>query len=124
MLIITEYIKKHELVPVARYFTIQDIKKSVNKVASSGIEMSNLGYKNCKIVKVRIGSKPAGRMIIYIQIEKNYFIPILIRLKKDKILGENLALSNKKAEQKIIHNLEMIFEDLQRGRYEKFELRK
>ena len=122
MLIITEYIKKNELKAVAKYFTLKDIKKSIQKVESSGIEMAHFGYKNCKVIKVRIGSKPLGRMIVYIQVKQNYIFPVILRLKKDKIFGENLSLQNKKAEQKIIYNLEKIFDDLKNNRYEKYDI--
>lgn len=83
--------------------------------------MSNFGYDGCKIVKVRLGSSRAvGRMIVYVQIDKDYFIPVVLRLKKDKVFGENLSLRNKRAEKKILYNLDKIFEDLKAGRYEKF----
>lgn len=122
LLIITDYIKKHELKYVAKYFTTGDIKKSIGKIASSGINMSTFGYKDCKVVKVHIGSKPSGRMIIYIQIKKDYYFPVILRLKKDKVFGKNLSLQNKKAEQKIAQNLRKILKDVKQGHYEKFEM--
>lgn len=122
MLIITEYIRKHELRHIARYISLEDIKQSVKKVESSAIEMSNLGYKNCKLFKIRISGRQAGRMILFLQIVKNYHIPVIVRLKKDKVFGQNLALNNKAAEKRIVNNLEMIFDDLKSGKYEKYEV--
>lgn len=120
MLIITEYIFKHELRPLAKYFSLDDIKKSISKIASSGVEMSNFGYKHCKIVKVRLQGRAHGRMIVYIQTEQDYYFPVVVCLKKDKVFGQNLSLTNKKAEAKILYNLAKIFEDLKLGRYQKY----
>lgn len=122
MLILTEFFQKHELDKVSKYFGVKDIQTSIKKIPIAGIEMSNLGYKDCKIIKIRIGHKPVGRMIVYLQTKDNYFIPLILRLKKDKLIGENLSLNNKLAEEKIIYNLEMIFKDLKNGKYRKLPL--
>lgn len=119
MIIITGSFRKRELKKLAQYFTLSDIQRAVAKVASSGIEMSHAGFRHCKILKVRIGSKPPGRLILFLQIEQNYFIPVVIRLKKDKIFGENLSMENKTAKSLIIENIHHALDDLQHGRYQK-----
>lgn len=119
MIVITESFKKRELKKVAVYFTIADIKEAVRKIPSSGIRMGSGGFDHCCIYKVRIGSKPAGRMIIFLEVEKDYFIPVVIRLKNDKIFGENLSMENKQAKALIIGNIYRALDDLQQGKYEK-----
>lgn len=121
MIIITESFQKRELRHLAEYFSLGDIRAAVARLASSGIEMSHAGFHYCKILKVRIGSKPAGRMIVFLQVQQNYFIPVVIRLKKDKIFGENLSPENKRAKALIIENIYRALDDLQRGRYQKME---
>lgn len=122
MIILTDSFKKRELKDVAVYFTLADIKSAVIRIQSSGIEMKNAGFRDCKLFKVRIGSKPAGRMIVFVQVQHNYFIPIVIRLKKDKVFGENLSLQNKKAKELIIRNIYLALEDIQDEKYERIEL--
>lgn len=121
MIIITESFYKRELKHVAEYFSLGDIRAAVARLASSGIEMSHAGFQHCKILKVRMGSKPAGRMIVFLQVERNYFIPVVIRLKKDKIFGENLSMENKPAKTLIINNIHLALDDLKNGRYQKIE---
>lgn len=117
IVLISEKIEKAELEPLAKFFTLGDIKRACLKVRSSGVELGNLGYANCKILKVRLGSKPAGRMIVFILMDSGVCVPIVIRLKKDKVFGENLATSNKKAKEIIMKNITAAFEDIESGSY-------
>lgn len=121
MIIITESFQKRELKAVAEYFSLGDIRAAVIRLASSGIEMSHAGFRHCKILKVRIGSKPVGRIVVFLQVQQHYFVPVVIRLKKDKIFGENLSMENKRAKALIIENISRALADLQQGRYRKID---
>jgi len=66
MLIITEYIAKHELKPLLRYFTLDDVINGAEKVLKNlAVEVKpTKNLMGVKFFKVRIGSKVKGRMIV------------------------------------------------------------
>lgn len=119
MLILTDSFLKKELKPMRKYFTIADIKKAVLKINKSAVYFSDLGYKNGKLLKLRIVNKVAGRLIVYVFTQKNLTVPLVVRLKKDKIFGENLSLNNKKAKALILKMLDLVMDDIKHGRYQK-----
>ncbi len=119
MIIITKSFREKELRNVSQYFHLEQVAKAVMRAASSGIEMGNLGFSDCKILKVRMGGKPAARMIIFLQIRDQFEIPVVLRLKKDKIFGENLSLQNTAARNLIAKNILLALEDIDQNQYEK-----
>lgn len=121
-LVLTKSFIKKELKPLKKYYTVEDIKKTIFKLPTSSIYLSNLGYKEGKLLKLRMLSKVAGRIIVYVYRQKELIIPIVLRLKKDKIFGENLSLDNKKAKQIILLTLAKTMLDLRNGDYEKEKL--
>ncbi|MAG44398.1 hypothetical protein CL633_00735 [bacterium] len=119
MLVITESFLKKELKPLRKYYTVQNIKKSVCKINTSAIYLARLGYRHGKFLKIRMAHKIAGRLIIYVFTNKNIITPIIMRLKKDKIFGENLSLNNKKGKNLILKMLDFSINDIKNGRYKK-----
>lgn len=119
MLIITNSFLKKELKPLSRYYTIQDIKKTVAKINTSAIYLAHLGYKYGKLLKMRMAHKVAGRLIVYVFVKKNIITPIILRLKKDKIFGENLSLNNKRGKELILKMLDLVIDDINNERYQK-----
>ncbi|MFH1947293.1 MAG: hypothetical protein ABIJ23_04015 [Candidatus Magasanikbacteria bacterium] len=118
-LILTESFLKRELKPLAKYYNIEDIKKTTKKISASSIRLSNLGYKGGELMKLRITSRTVGRIIVYVYKQKDLVVPVVLRLKKDKIIGENLALNNVKAKSIILNMMDRIMNDINNGNYKK-----
>ncbi|MCK5320697.1 hypothetical protein KAJ61_04910 [Candidatus Parcubacteria bacterium] len=118
-LILTKSFLKKELKPLKKYYTVEDIKKTTKKISSSSIRLPRLGYKDGELMKLRLVSKIAGRIIIYVYKQKELIIPIVLRLKKDKTIGENLSLNNTKAKSLILDMLDKTMNDVENGDYKK-----
>jgi len=122
MLIVTKYIAKHELKPLSRYFDLKDILEGADKVLKNlAVEIKSpkklVGFK---FFKVRIGGKTKGRMIVFMVTESKKVVPILIRLKKDKIFGMNMAMNKPQVVKRINMNLDHVLADIQNKDYEQF----
>ncbi len=102
------------------YFDKEDIKKYVQKVqVGLGVQLQGVGIDETKLVKIYMTSKTAaGRMIVLLYVQKKYYIPVVIRLKKDKIIGSNLGKDNKYLQILIEKNLDLIMKDLRNGDFE------
>ena len=59
-------------------------------------------------------------MIVFMVTESRKVVPILIRLKKDKIFGMNMAMNNPMVVKQVSLNLGYILEDIKLKRYEEF----
>ena len=70
-------------------------------------------------MKLRITSRTVGRIIVYVYKQRDLVIPVVLRLKKDKIFGENLALNNKKAKSLILDMMDRIMGDINKNYYKK-----
>ena len=124
MLILTHYITQHELKPLRRYFELSDIFEGAEKVLK-GLAIETKPPKTLegfKFFKVRIGRKVKGRMIVFMVTESKQVVPILIRLKKDKVFGMNMAMNNLEVIKQINSNLEYVLNDIQKKKYEAFSL--
>ena len=70
-------------------------------------------------MKLRITSRTVGRIIVYVYKQKDLVVPVVLRLKKDKIIGENLAFNNIKAKLVILDMMDRIMNDIGNGDYKK-----
>lgn len=122
MLILTGYIAKHELKPLQKYFGLKDILEGAEKVLKNlAIPTRSPGdFPGFKFFKVRIGGKVKGRMIVFMLTENKKIVPLLIRLKKDKIFGMNMAMNNPEVVRQINANLDRVLTDMQSGEYQEF----
>ena len=120
MLIITRSFQQKELRPLAKYYGISDIQSAIAKIDTSGVQLPNFGYRNGYLMKLRMPHTVAGRLIVYVFIQKDYIVPIVLRLKTDKIIGENLSANNKKDKALIIKNLDYAIADINRKRYDTY----
>lgn len=122
--ILTHYVLKHEFKPLRRQFEIKDILIGAEKVSKNlAIEIkASDKLTGCRFFKVRIGSSVKGRMIVFVITENQKIVPALIRLKKDKIFGMNLAASNSAVVDALNKNLDHILEDILEKRYEELSL--
>ena len=121
-LILTNSFLKKELKPLKKYYSVEDIKKAVKKLPVSSTSLSHLGYKDGELMKLRMVGRNAGRMIVYFYKRKDFIIPIVLRLKKDKIIGENLALNNKRAKLVILDMMDRTMDDIKNCNYKKENL--
>jgi len=109
-----------ELKPLLKYFSKGDIKKNVLKVARGlGVEIGGSFIEGTKLVKVYMtGRGGAGRMIVLVYVSKNYYLPVVVRLKKDKIVGSNLSKGNEAFQKLLEENLGLLMKDLENGDFE------
>lgn len=119
-IILCHSILKKEIKPLLKYFSKGDIKKYVLKAAEGlGPELKGSNIPNSKLVKIYMTSRQgAGRMIVLIFINKNYYLPIILRLKKDKLLGTNLSSKNQVLQDLLEKNLNFVMQDLKNGNFE------
>ncbi len=119
MVILTDYIAQHELKPLRRYFELNDILQGAEKVLKNlAVETKALAkLKGFKFFKVRIGKKVKGRMIVFMVTESSKVIPLIIRLKKDKVFGMNMAINNPEVAHQININLGKVLNDIKYKRY-------
>lgn len=123
MLILTQYIAKHELKPLDRFLMLEDILEGARKVLKGlAIEIrAPRDLPGFRFFKVRIGKKNGARMILFVVTGNKKAVPVLIRLKKDKLLGANMAMNQKQVVAQINKNLDHILEDIRNRRYEAFD---
>jgi hypothetical protein len=125
MLVLTQYIAKHELKPLSRFISLRDIIDGAKKVVKGlAIETkSPISLSGFRFFKVRIGKKNGGRMIVFVMTENQKVVPVLIRLKKDKIFGINMAMNNPTVVIQINKNMDSLIQDIETHQYEEFDLK-
>ncbi len=119
-IILCHSILKKEINPLIEYFSRGDVKKYAEKAARGlGTEIKGPLIPNTKLVKVYMtGKRGAGRMIVLIYIKRDYYLPIIVRLKKDKIVGMNLSKENQSFQNLLNKNLNSIEKDLKERNFE------
>lgn len=119
-IILCHSILRREINPLLKYFSKGDIKKYVEK-AQKGLatEIKGSTIVDTKLVKVYMtGRNGAGRMIVFIYVRKEYYMPVVVRLKKDKIVGMNLSKGNQDFQNLLEKNISLLVEDLKEGNFE------
>ena len=113
-IILCHSILRKEINPLLKYFSKGDIEKYVEKAEKGlGIEISGSDIPGTKLVKVCMtGRNGAGRMIVLIYVKNDYYLPVIIRLKKDKIVGMNLSKTNQAFQDLLERNLDLAKKDL------------
>lgn len=122
MLILTQYIAKHEFKPLRRFLSLDDLLDGARKIIKGlAVETkSPRSLSGFRFFKVRIGKRNGARMIVFIVTGNNKVVPVLIRLKKDKIFGMNMAMNNPQVVHEINKNLDSILDDMKNKAYEEF----
>lgn len=119
-IILCHSILKREINPLIKYFSKGDIKKYVER-AGKGLatEIKGSTIQGTKLVKVYMtGTSGAGRMVVLIYVSKDYYLPVLVRLKKDKIVGMNLSKRNQAFQELLKKNLSLAVTDLKEGNFD------
>lgn len=119
MLLLTDSFLKKEFKSLKRYYTIDDLKKTAAKIDKSAVRLGGLGYKNGKLLKLRMVGSVAGRLIVYVFVQKEIVAPLVLRLKSDKVFGQNLSLNNKRGKNLILKMLDLTIDDVKQGHYRK-----
>ena len=122
VVLLTDSFLKKEFSKVKKQYTLDNIKAASGKAALSGVDFSHLGYTHGSLVKVRMPGKVAGRMVVFLFRTKDIVVPIVVRLKSDKVIGSNLALNNKRAKKLLLDMLDAVMGDIKNGRYEKIKI--
>jgi hypothetical protein len=119
-IILCHSILQKEINPLLKYFSRGDIKKYTKKAAEGlGIEIKGSTIPATKLIKVYMtGKGGAGRLIVLIYVKKDYYLPVLVRLKKDKIVGMNLGKGNQAFQDLLKFNMHLILQDLRDGKFE------
>lgn len=122
MLVLTKYIAKNELKPLLKQISLEDLINGAQKVRQGlGISLQKMNSMKFRYFKVRIGRAAKARMIVFMISGSGKIVPVLIRLKKDKKLGMNMAANNPAVLRQVDLNLAKIILDLERGDYEEIE---
>lgn len=117
-IILTQSFLKKEYKDLSKYYSVDDIKDFVSRFDGKFIDLSSLGYKDGRLVKLKITKKIASRMIAYIFVSKDLFVPLIFRLKKDKLFGENLSVNNKPVKSLIIKMMDLAIIDIKNNDFE------
>lgn len=124
MLVLTHFIANHELKPLARYLSIDDVITGAKKVLK-GLAVETKPPRSLpgiRFFKIRLGSRQSARMMVFVSIKNQNIFPLVIRLKKDKISGMNMAMNNPTMFKQINKNLDEVLADIEARRYQEFEL--
>lgn len=123
-LILCHSILKKEIKPLLKYFSRGDLKKATLKASSGlGAKLKSSKIPNSQLVKVYMtGKGGAGRLIVLIYLGKDYYVPVVLRLKKDKEIGANMSNENIAFQNLLDKNLDLIINDLKSGDFEKIDL--
>lgn len=119
-MILTQYIAKHEWAPIRRMVTLEDILEGSHKVLKGLAVETKSMLKGARFYKVCVGKKGNARMIVFLATESQKIVPVLIRLKKDKLFGTNMAMNNTQVVLQLRKNLDHIIDDMEKGKYEEF----
>lgn len=123
MIVVTKFFLKSEFKPVKNKIGLIDVFEGVKRIEKDlAINIkAPVKFPNLRFFKVRVGKLVKARMIVFLKIGSNKFVPIVLRLKKDKVFGMNMSMNNKVLVDLINVNFEKIIEDLKNGDFELFD---
>lgn len=122
MLVLTKYIARHEFKPLERYISLVDVLDGARKVVK-GLAIETKpprALSQHRFFKVRIGPKNRARMIVFMVTGNRKVVPVLIRLKADKVLGANMAMNNAEVVAQVNQNLDRVIADIESGDFQEF----
>ncbi|EKD63604.1 MAG: hypothetical protein ACD_51C00248G0002 [uncultured bacterium] len=124
-LIITASIKKVEFEPAKSIFDL-DIIKTAAKKSLEGlgdtVKSSNKIPSTCLKKVYLTSSSGAGRVIFLLKLNSGKSVLVMIRQKQDKKIGANMTVQNPNFVKALDKNLDIILDDLQKGKYEELDL--
>ncbi len=124
-LILTHSIKKRELEPYIKIFSLEVVKAAARKSLEGlgdEIKCSTKIPFTCLKKLYLTSSGGAGRVIFLLQISDKKSVLVLLRPKNDKQIGANMTIKNPKFKRALDRNLDLILKDLKNGDFEEFDL--
>lgn len=124
-LILTASIRKAEFEPLQQIFPLEIIKIAAKKCLEGlGTKIkSSTKISSTILKKIPLTSTGgAGRATFLLQIVDNNAILVMIRLKNDKKVGENMSIDNPRLKKVFDKNLALLFNDIEHDDYEEFGL--
>lgn len=124
-LILTASIRKAEFEPLQKTFPLDVIKIAAKKCLEGlGIKIkSSTKISSTILKKIPLTSTGgAGRATFLLQIVDNNAILVMLRLKNDKKVGENMSIDNPKFKKVFDKNLSLLINDIEHDDYEEFGL--
>ena len=97
MIVLCHSLLKKELSLIARDQEIRkQMRKAVEKIRGGlGTHLKGVDFPASRLVKTPFTSRRgAGRILFLILIKKDYYVPLLLRFKNDKEIGENMSWEN------------------------------
>lgn len=122
MLIICNSIQSKELEPLNQYFDLKTIRLSALKAQKGLGDSISSPVKNSQVIKIYLTGKPAGRACFLLFTKSGDVIPLILRLKKEKKIGENMSLQNPELTKLLAKNIKIALHDIKADNYEEFEL--
>lgn len=102
---------------------MSDLIDGAQKIQKGLVVETKSPMQGFRLFKVRIGPRNAARMIAFLVTSNQKIVPLLIRLKKDKIFGMNMAMNNAAVVGQLKKNIDRVLEDIETGNYEEFSLK-
>ena len=124
-LVITTSISEDEFEPLRKTFSLEVIKIAARKCLEGLGEniKSSTKISGTILRKIPLTSAGgAGRAVFLLQISAQKSILIMIRLKNDKQIGENMTVKNPKFRKALDRNLALAIRDIENGNFEEYEL--
>ncbi len=124
-LVITTSIRKSEFEPLQKIFSLEVIKIVAKKCLEGlGTKIKSSSKISSTILKkISLTSAGgAGRVIFLLQVVDAKAILVMLRLKNDKNVGENMSFENVKFAKVFDKNLALLMEDIENNDYEEFEI--
>ena len=124
MLILTQHVARHELTPLEQYVTLDDVLAGAKKVLKGLAILTKppRARRGFRFYKVRLGGQQSARMIVFVLVENQKVVPLIIRLKKDKLFGMNMAMNNPAFVKQLNSNLDWALKDIANQRYQEFSI--
>ncbi|MFH1534003.1 MAG: hypothetical protein ABID64_03660 [Nitrospirota bacterium] len=123
--ILTASIRKAEFEPLQKIFSLEVIKIAARKCLEGlGTKIKSSKKISSTILKKipLTGTGGAGRATFLLQIVEDRAILVMLRLKNDKKVGENMSVNNTKFKKVFDKNLDLLMDDIKNDDYEEFEL--
>lgn len=123
--ILTTSIKKSELKPVERVFSLEVMKLAAKKVLDGLGEdiKSSIKIPSSSLKKLYLTSTGgASRALFLLRIDVGKVALVMIRLKNDKKVGVNMTIKNPHFKKALEKNLLSLMSDVENGDFEEFEL--
>lgn len=122
-IVLCKFFVEKEFKPLQRHFSKNDILKAGKKIqAGLGTPLQSPLAKT-KLVKVYLtGKSGAGRALFLAQLEDKYYAPLILRLKSDKKIGENMSMVNTTFNKLLDKYLDCMIDDIEKNKFESIDL--